>query len=550
MSEFDWFLVFLLNGGVIVVGLYLARGTRSSSQWFLAGRSLPWWGIGLSMFATNVDNADLVAVTGSTYKEGLHIISVYALGSAAGGILAAFCVVPVIYRAGFYTNAEYLESRFGPSMRVLSALIQLQYRSSMLGLMIWSVYLLLTRLVDLAPTEAWGLIVGAVVFAGFYAAWGGLKAVVWTDALQGLIMMAGGLAIFCAVWNAVGGWSGLTESLQAADAAADTHLADLTHIGRYRGEHGATPPVLVVVAWTIIGCGYWTVNHTQTMRLMGARSLWDMRMAALFGVSISLPIMISCAFLGVIGRALPAFQGMDNPDELYPMLADEFLGWGWKGLVVAGVLSAAVSTFDSMGASLSAVFTRDIYARFIVKDRDDAHYVRVGRWATLGVLVLGFLYLPFIWTQENMLRAFTTLIPVFVTPLLTTYVVGVLLPVHRASGWIGIMIGSAYGLLALVGREFPEIVGLPVLVSGRWMALIWSLLITATTMVVVTLIAGRDHSAQTPLKESGWLGRSREQLPKILEHPFAGEVPLLANPNLWAALVLAGSAWVVFGLLW
>jgi len=136
MTWFDWLIVLSLNAAIIGYGLYLARGTETSSQWFLGARALPWWAVGLSMFATNVDNADLVGVTGATFTEGLHIISVYALGSAAGGILAAFFVTPAIYRAGFYTNAEYLEARFGPAARLLSALIQIQYRSSMLGMMI------------------------------------------------------------------------------------------------------------------------------------------------------------------------------------------------------------------------------------------------------------------------------------------------------------------------------------------------------------------------------------------------------------------------------
>lgn len=364
--------------------------------------------------------------------------------------------------------------------------------------------------------------------------------------------MGGGLAITWVVWNAVGGWTGLNESLEAAGTIDGVRLDELPHIGTYRGASGEIPPLLIVLAWTIIGCGYWTVNHTQTMRLMGARSLWDMRMAALFGVMLSLPIMISCAFLGVCGRAIPDFQNLEAADTLYPMLADRYLTWGWKGLVVAGVLAAAVSTFDSMGASLSAVFTRDIYARFIVRDRDDDHYVRVGRWATIGVLILGFLYLPLIWKQENMLKAFTTLIPVFVTPLLTIYALGATLPIHRASGWIGLTVGSLYGFTALIAREFPDVLELSPMLSDRWMALIWSLCITSATVGVVTLVAGRDQrESWTDLEETGWLGRSRDKLPPILEHPFGdGGVPVWANPVMWAWIVLIGCAWVVFGWLW
>ena len=93
MQHIDWLIVLLVNGAVIGYGFYLARGTQTSSQWFLAGRALPWWAIGFSMFATNVDNADLVSIAGKTYTSGLHILTVYSIGSIFGGILAAFFIV-------------------------------------------------------------------------------------------------------------------------------------------------------------------------------------------------------------------------------------------------------------------------------------------------------------------------------------------------------------------------------------------------------------------------------------------------------------------------
>lgn len=547
MTFIDWSIVLLINGAVIGYGIYLARGTQTSAQWFLGGRALPWWGIGMSMFATNVDSADIVAVTGSTYNEGLHIITVYAVGSAVGGILSAFLVTPAIYTQGFYTNAEYLEARYGPAARFLSALIQLQYRSSMLGLMIASMHVLLTDLAGITGGWAWLLIVAAVVFSGLYTAWGGLKSVVWTDALQGIVMLIGATVIFVTVYQNVGGWSGMTAALEAAQRA------DLPHIGRYYGKAGMLSPYVIALGWTIIGSGYWTVNHTQTMRLMGARSLWDMKLAAVFGVAASLPIMIGCACLGVFGRAIPEFSDLERADSLYPLLANRYLGIGLKGLVVAGVAAAGVSTFDSMGSALSAVFTRDIYARFFVRDRDDAHYVLVGRLATVGVLALGFLYLPFIFMQENMLKAFTTLIPVLVTPLFTIYVVGVATRVHRSSGIIGLAVGSAYGLLALCDREgFVEVPGFSYWVSERWPALAWSLLLTAGTMLLVTWFRGlQPKDAMLTFEETGWLERSRETLPPLREHPFA-------DTRLWrqwlpaaAATALLIATWlIVFVVFW
>ena len=540
MSLIDWTIVLTLNLSVVLVGVVLARGTRSSPDRFLGGRSLPWWVVGLSMFATNMDSADLVGVTGQTYREGIHLITVYSLGSALGGVLAAFLIVPSIYRLGYYTNAEYLEARFGVSARVLSALIQLQYRSIMLGMMIWSIYLLLTRLVELPPAIAWVLVVASVIGSGVYTAMGGLKAVVWTDALQGIIMMVGGFVIFTSVWSAVGGWTGMQESLAAAGEVNQVRLEDLSHIGRYQGAEGQTSTFVVMIGWIIIGCGYWTVNHTQTMRLMGVRSLWDMKMAAVFGVGISLPIAVSCAFLGVFGRAIPEFQNLETPDTLYPMLANRYLAPGLKGLVVASVVAAVISTFDSMGSALSAIFTRDIYARLLVRNGDDRHYVLVGRIATVGVLSLGFGYLPFIMAQKNMLNLLTTLIPVFVTPLMTIYIVGVATRVHRRSGLVGLVVGSLYGFFALQDRTFDTFTAVPDWVTNKWPAYAISVAITAVSMLATSLVLGWDDAkAELSFQETGWLGKSREDLPKLRQYPGVSPPPIWLSPSIWATALFA-----------
>ena len=544
MTILDWLIVLIVNGSIIAYGLYLARKTHTSSEWFLAARSLPWWAVGLSMFATNVDNADLVGVSGMTYNEGVHVLSVYAIGSAS------FLIVPEMIRRGMYTNAEYLEARFGPSTRILSALIQIQYRSSMLGMMIWSTYLVLTQLVDISPAAAWSLIVFLVLLAGLYTAWGGLGSVVWTDCAQGLVMMAAGLAIFAAVWDAAGGWSGLEATLSAIPTADGGTKADLLHIGRYQGDHGVIAPLVIVLGWTIIGSGYWTVNHAQTMRLMGSRSTTDMKYAAVFGVGLSLPIMMISACLGVFGHGIADLPEMGSADELYPLLANRVLGPGMKGLVVAGVVAAVVSTFDSMGSALSAIFTRDVYARLIAPDKPDAHYVLVSRIATAGVLMLGFAYLPFIWMQDHMLKAFTTLIPVFVTPLFTIYLAGVLTRSHRRSGIIGLLCGSAYGVIALVDRQLLEpagIEGLPVWFTERWVALPWSIVFTVVPMVITTLILGREDVAQDEQwTEQGWLQRSREELPPFPEEDRNSRI----GTNLAAAALMLVSCWVVFVWFW
>ena len=411
----------------------------------------------------------------------------------------------------------------------------------MLGMMIYSTYLVLTRLVELSDPAAWTLIAGLVVLTGLYTALGGLKSVVWTDSAQGVVMMVAAAVIFVAVWDAAGGWDGVSRALAERDRAEGTTHSDKLHIGGFRGDQRfylpeseqreveqkkldetgmASPPpvspIIIAIGWIIIGSGYWTVNHTQTMRLMGARSLRDMKLAAVFGVLLSLPVMIISALLGVIALGLadvPGIDQMETSDELYPLLANHYLTTGLKGLVVAGVIAAVVSTFDSMGSALSAIFTRDIYARLIVTDRDDRHYVLVGRIATAGVLLIGFLYLPFILKQEHMLKAFTTLIPVFVTPLFVVYLAGVFTRAHAQSGLIGLACGSLYGVIALIDRQFYDFAAVPAWLTERWGALLWSVLLTAVPMAIATFILGRQPAdAEASFKEQGWLERSREEL--------------------------------------
>lgn len=548
MTWIDWLIVFVLNGSVMVYGLFVARGAKTSEDWFLGRRSLAWWAVGLSMFATNVDNADLVSLTGTTYKEGMHIIMVHTLGSLLGASFAAFFLVPQMARSGHFTNAEYLESRFGPSARVLSALIQIQYRSSMIGLMIWSLYLLLTGLLGLGSGLAWILIVGLVSCAAVYTSLGGLKSVVMTDALQGIIMFVGVAVIFSAVWAAAGGWSGMRDTLAETTVAPTKSGADLMHMGRYRGDNDDTPPPIVAIGWIIIGLGYWSVNHSQTMRLGGSRSLWDMKMAAIFGATISMPIMVGCASLGLFGRAL--FPEFDAPDQLYPRMADLYLGVGLKGLVVAGMVAAAISTFDSMGSSLSALFTRDIYARLIARDRDDSHYVKVSRVATVAILALGFAYLPFIGSKETMLQAFLTLIPVFVTPLFTVYLIGVFTRAHSRAGIVGIVLGAVYGVIALIDREIMDIEWLPAWVTGRWHALLWAMATTAVGAFGTTCLFGRlpaDHEAK---QLSGWLRSSSCSLERIPDHPFTHSPPAWLRPEFLAILLIAMTVFVLFSFFW
>ena len=229
MSQWDWALVIGLNGAIILYGLYLSRGVRSSADWFLAGRSLPWWLVGISMYATAIDSSDLVADAGGTYLLGFSYFATNWVGAVLGWILAAFFICLPMYRAGLYTNAEYLETRYGTPVRVICAFVQVQYRTLVLGIIATTLFLTLSIVCGLSDAEAWTVVGLIAALAAIYTAFGGLRSVAMTDSLQFGVMTVAGLIIWFLVWGQVGGWEGMERRLNAHDPAVAARLLHAGH---------------------------------------------------------------------------------------------------------------------------------------------------------------------------------------------------------------------------------------------------------------------------------------------------------------------------------
>ena len=330
MSLWDWSLVLVLNGAIIVYGFYLSRGVRSSTDWFLGGRALPWWLVGLSMYATAIDSSDLVADSGGTYTLGFSYFVANWVGVVVGWVIAAFYVLLPMYRLGMYTNAEYLEARYGATVRVLCAFVQVQYRTLVLAIIATTVYLALSIVCGWEGASAWGAVVAVALIATVYTALGGLRSVAVTDALQFGVMTIAGLVVWFIVFGEVGGWEGVERRLAAHDADLP---GQLLHVGRDNlesidvssatpetierklllgGEHDPargvilrrTPSWLMALGFIVMGMAYSIVNHTQAMRMFASRSEWDLKMC----VTVAGLAMIVMSFfnlsMGVMGRAM------------------------------------------------------------------------------------------------------------------------------------------------------------------------------------------------------------------------------------------------------
>ena len=576
MTLLDWLIVVVLNGSVIVYALFRSRDTHSSSDWFLAGRSLPFWIVGLSLYATLIDSADLVADTGGAYSLGVRLFVPNLVGVIGGWLLLAHVIAIPMYRHGMYTNAEYLEARFGVGARVISVLVQVLYRTVMIGMISTAIFLTLTVVCGWGEVQAWLCVMAVALIATIYTMAGGLRSVAITDALQALVILVAAIVIFGTVSKAVGGWSGL----EAKIAETDPSLAkQIMHIGSDRTEYvdasefsevtlqrhlkiggiydrdqreitRTTPAWLIVLSLAIVGFAYSIVNHTQSMRLLGSKSEWHMKMAIVpAGLLLILATFLSLG-LGVMGRGLfpdPSALPDGHADNIFPYVLQQYGGPGLTGLVVAGIFAAAFSTFDSIG---SALITRDLYGRLLVKDRDDRHYLLVGRWLTPVIIFGSFIYVPALLAQ-GMIFTYLSVVGAFVVPLLVVYVLGAFTRVHRSSALPALIVGVLFGVVALVAPGLAvnfNIWLLPSTLMNNYAAAPLGCLVTVFTMLVVSLIRGwtpkEDLLVQADQTE-GWLGRSQKEIVSQIadvgnaEQRSGTKLPLILGLAVWGvALVL------------
>jgi SSS family solute:Na+ symporter len=570
MTLIDWILVLGINLAIVVYGVALVRGSGKSFDWYLASKSLPWWAIGLSAFGTAVDSGDYVAVAGGAYRFGISQLAFWWIGLPAGWFVLSFFVLRSMYRTGMYTNAEWLEFRFGPVVRVLAVVINVQSRTNVLGNIYFSLFLVLNIVAGVPAGWSWAVVIGVAVTAILYIWTGGLRSDVFTDALQAVAMVVGSFVLGVIVWWSVGGWSGLTAKLQAIEQVLPSRLL---HVGGY--SPGGVPPTVVIFGMIVALIGYATINQYEAIRFLGARSEWDYKMAAVVASVVTAVTLWFNITMGPLARA--DFPSLSVVDHAYPLMMQKYLPAGLLGLVVAGIVAAAYSTFDSIGIGLSSLFVRDIYARFFVRRADDAHYTRAGKISVPVFIALGFVYVPFL-SAPGMFAFYIRLAGAIAVPLMTVILMGVFTRVHRATGLVGLLVGLGYGFSAILA-DFNKW-GWPVWYVSPWWAYIWNVVLPASAMAIASGIidavkgpvtereleglvyTGRAlpraelrESVARRLKvlEGTWLQQTLRENPEMPEHPFpvpAGGLAWYRRPARLAVGYLVVVGFVLFFVMW
>jgi solute:Na+ symporter, SSS family len=428
----------------ISLGLYFARRWKASEDYFLAGRSLTWPLIGLSLFATNISAEHFVGLAAGGYREGFvqggyEWIASYCLLMLAG------VFAPQYLKHKVFTIPEYFEKRYGLEVRVLLTV----YFLAMIVFTKTSVALYSgTRvLCDLTGLDFQLLLWGIGIVTAVYTLAGGLAAVVYTDALQAVILIGGSLLLTGLALDRVGWWPGLTERLQAAGRSG--------HLSMVQGPESALPfSGFLLGNFLVGGMFYWCMDQVNVQRVLGARNVREARLGAVFAGFLKIVPVFILVLPGVVAAALPldirGSGGVLDYNRTYSVLVQTLLPTGLKGIVLAALLAALMSSISSMFNSASTLVARDLVARFN-PGISQRRQILIGQFALVLVMVGGILTTPLIGRYSHIWEYLQEVSAYFSVPFAVVGLSGIFLRrVNRGGAVAAILtgVGASAFLLA------------------------------------------------------------------------------------------------------
>jgi solute:Na+ symporter, SSS family len=428
MSQFHTldYIIFAAYGLLILsVGLWVSREKKghkkSAEDYFLAGKSLPFWAIGASLIAANISAEQFIGMSGSGFAIGLAIAS-YEWMAALTLIIVAKYFLPIFIKQGLFTIPQFIEKRFNTTLKTILAVF---WVSLFIFVNLTSVLFLGAKALDTILGTGDGsmimpFIYGLAFFAAAYSIWGGLAAVAWTDVIQVVLLVIGGFITTLIALNHVTPDGGIFAGLDHIYSTAGDKFNMI--IKRDNPQFMNLPGIGVLIGglW-VANLYYWGFNQYIIQRALAAKSLREAQKGLAFAAFLKLILPIFVVIPGIIafvmftqpeGTAIiPGINadflrpdGTINYDISYPWLIKTFIPVGLKGLVVAALTAAIVSSLASMLNSTSTIFTMDIYKPYISKKTDGSDLVPVGRITVMVALAIAVVLAPALDTMPQMFQ--------------------------------------------------------------------------------------------------------------------------------------------------
>ena len=579
LGTIDYAIIIIYLVGTVVFGAYIGRKIKSGKDYFLAGRSLPWWAIGMSLVVSDIGAVDMVGIAGSAYLYGIVLGNYDWLGSVPVMIIAAFLFIPIFWKKKVSTIPEWLGARYNSSVQTTSALIWGIYMPINLGIILYASAAMLNVLLDLNPkvlilsenkiaiqkiarstdakkydfiyantldqgielsnnrnpiivfvdknlsfesndkdlfseipivffsedeiTSSWGaknmnrarepdwdifysiLIMGVVI--GVYTFLGGLRAVVYTDVIQCVVMLGGSLfVLFFGIFK-LGGISEFVGIISSMGERTKDHFSLVLPVDT-KTPHPWSG-ILFGLGF-VLANAYWIGNQSIVQRSLGARSMADAKASYIFGALLKILIPFAMVVPGIISLAYN--PNIADADKAMATLIKEIMPTGLLGIFFAAFLAGLMSSVDSFLNSAATVWTTDIYKKYFRPDRDDAHYLKVGRSFTIIFIIVAIYVAQFATGFESIYDLAQTLLSFFQGPSLAIIILGVLW--KRATGTgalVGLIGGVSFSALLMWVHSNASIPLFQISEPFLYVAL-WSFILSIILTVIVSIYTKQE----------------------------------------------------------
>ncbi|AWB69136.1 sodium transporter (plasmid) [Saccharobesus litoralis] len=387
LATLDFFVFIGYAIGLLCLALWISRNDKkegtNTEDYFLASKALPWWAIGASLIASNISAEQIIGMSGSGFALGMGIAS-YELMAAITLVLVGKYLLPIFLKNNIYTMPQYLEQRFDNRVKTVMAIFWLLvYVFVNLTSVLWLGGLAFEAV---AGVDAMFGMIFLAIFSIAYSLYGGLKAVAYTDIVQVVLLVFGGLLLTYLALDAVSDGNGFFAGFSILTQELPGHFDMI--LSKDNPQYINLPGISVLVGglW-VTNIAYWGFNQYIIQRALAAKDLGEAQKGIVFAAYLKLLMPIIVVLPGI--AAVILYPEIPKNDLAYPTLMD-LMPVGIKGLIFAALVAAVVSSLASMTNSISTIFTMDIYSR-AVKGKSQRHYVHIGRITSLVALSIGLI---------------------------------------------------------------------------------------------------------------------------------------------------------------
>lgn len=454
---FDYTIVAIYFAVVLGIGVLARRQVSTSIDFFLSGRSLPAWVTGLAFIAANLGAVEIMGMSANGAEYGMATVHYFWIGAVPAMLFLGVVMMPFYYGSGVRSVPEFMRRRFGTGAHLVNAL---SFSIAQLLIAGINLYLLATIVNRLLGWPLWVSLVAAAAVVLSYTALGGLSAAIYNEVLQFFVIVAALVPLTIIALHKVGGWQGIVDQVQPGpEQLSSWPGTDLTGID----DPFWSVVGLVLGLGFVLSFGYWTTNFVEVQRAMASSSMSAARRAPIIGAFPKMFIPFIVIIPGIIAaivvpelaslKAGGDAQGATYNDAILLLMRD-LLPNGMLGVALAGLLASFMAGMAANISAFNTVFSYDLWQQYVVKDREDGYYLRVGRLATVGATVTAIGTALIASNYDNLMDYLQTLFGFFNAPLFATFILGMFWKrMSAAAGWSGLVAGTGAAVLVAVLSE-------------------------------------------------------------------------------------------------